>query len=159
MGPLAFRQDADELAATNDDPSAFEVGDGSVGAAVVLPAEDRDVGVAVGSVEQVGGDVEDVKDVMASIADKGARLAAGFAPKRSGDLAATIRGNRAKSRAVVTAGRGSSVSYAGVQNYGWPKRNIPANGFMQRADNALQPIALRDLDRGLERAIRRRGLA
>lgn len=109
--------------------------------------------------EQVGGDVEDVKDVMASIADKGARLAAGFAPRRSGALAATIRGNRAKARAVVTAGRGSSVPYAGVQNYGWPKRHIPANGFMQRADNALQPIALRDLDRGLERAIRRRGLA
>lgn len=108
--------------------------------------------------EQVGGDVEDVKDVMASIADKGARLAAGFAPKRTGALAATIRGNRAKSRAVVTAGRGRD-SYAGVVNFGWPKRNIPANGFMQRADNALQPIALRDLDRGLERAIRRRGLA
>lgn len=108
--------------------------------------------------EQLGGDVEDVKDVMAGIAAKGARLAAGFAPRRSGALAASIRGNRAKARAVVTAGK-ASTPYAAVQNFGWPKRNIPANGFMQRADNALQPIALRDLDAGLAKAIQRRGLA
>lgn len=108
--------------------------------------------------EQVGGDVEDVKDVMAGIADKGARLAAGFAPRRSGALAASIRGNRAKGKAVVTAGRASTTPYAAVINWGWPNRGIPASGFMQRADRALQPIALRDLDEGLARAIHARGL-
>lgn len=127
-------------------------------ARVLVSTRVEGLSALIRSLEALGGDVEDVKDVMAEIAAKGAQLASGFAPRRTGALAATIRGNRAKARAVVTAGRGRN-SYAGVQNYGWPARNIPASGFMQRADNALQPIALKDLDRGLERAIRRRGLA
>ena len=126
--------------------------------ATIISTRIEGLNALVRQLEQLGGDVEDLKDTFAGIADKGARLASGFAPKRTGELASTIRGNRAKNRAVVTAGRGRQ-SYAAVVNFGWPKRNIPANGFMQRADNALQPIALRDLDKGLEQAIRRRGLA
>lgn len=127
--------------------------------ATIVSTRVEGLSALVRQLEQLGGDVEDVKDVMAGIAAKGARLASGFAPRRTGALAASIRGNRAKARAVVTAGTASRTPYAAVVNYGWPRRNIPANGFMQRADNALQPIALRDLDKGLEQAIRRRGLA
>lgn len=109
--------------------------------------------------EQLGGDVEDLKDVFAGIADKGARLASSFAPHATGRLAASVRGNRAKNKAVVTAGYASRVPYASVINYGWAKRNIAPARYMQRADDALQPIAIDDLDKGLDAAIRKRGLA
>ncbi len=111
----------------------------------------------VRQLEQLSGDVEDVKDTMARIAKLGAQYASSFAPKLSGALSSSIRGNRAKARAVVTAGR-AATPYAGVQNYGWPKRNIPATSFMQRADKKLQPKALDLLDEGLRKAIRSRGL-
>ena len=105
----------------------------------------------------VGVDVEDLKDAFADVALMGARTAARYAPKRTGQLARDIRGNRAASKAVVTAGR-ARVPYAGAINYGWRKRNISAAGFMQKADRAIAPFAYRRLLTGIDRAISRRGL-
>jgi hypothetical protein len=106
----------------------------------------------------LGVEVDDIKDVFADFASQGARLAAGMAPKRSGRLAASIRGNRAKSRATVSAGS-ARVPYAGAINYGWPKRNIRGSQFMQKADQVLRPRIETGLQRAVERLIRERGLA
>lgn len=106
----------------------------------------------------LGADIEDLKDGFSKIADDGARLASSFAPKKTGALSATVRGNRAKNKAVVTAGR-AKVRYAGVINYGWPKRSIKASRFMQRADEALQPKALEMLEEALTEAINKKGLS
>lgn len=105
----------------------------------------------------LGLEVEDLKNAFSTIAAEGAQVAAGFAPKRTGRLAGDIRGNRAKSKAVVTAGR-VSVPYAGPINYGWPARNIAANGFMQRTDAVMQPVAIERLEQEINRQIARRGL-
>lgn len=105
----------------------------------------------------IGVEVTDLKGAFSSIADEGARQAARFAPKRSGRLAADIRGNRARSKAVVTAGR-VSVPYAGPINYGWARHGIEAAGFMQKADQAMQPFALKRLEEEINRSIQRRGL-
>ncbi|WBQ02942.1 hypothetical protein [Kribbella sp. CA-293567] len=109
------------------------------------------------SLVALGVDVEDLKDGFAEIAAKGAEIAAGLAPRRKGALAGTIRGNRAKNKAVVTAGR-AKVKYAGAINYGWPRRNIRADRFMQRADEQLQPQAVEMLETALTMAINREGL-
>lgn len=112
----------------------------------------------VRGLQAIGAEVEDLKDAFAKIADEGAQIAAAEAPKRTGRLAGDVRGNRAKSKAVVTAGRGS-LPYAGVINYGWPKRNIAAAGYLQRADERMQPIALRRLEAEIDQAINRRNLS
>ncbi|MDI6908636.1 hypothetical protein [Nocardioides sp.] len=109
------------------------------------------------ALREVGVEVDDLKNAFAAIAAEGARLAAGFAPMRSGRLARDIRGNRAKSKAVVTAGR-ASVPYAGPINYGWPARNIAASGYMQKASTAMEPVALRRLADEIDNQIKRRGL-
>ncbi|WP_134739997.1 hypothetical protein [Nocardioides sp. 503] len=106
---------------------------------------------------EIGVEVEDLKGAFSSIADMGARTAARFAPKRSGRLAGDVRGNRARSKAVVTAGR-AALPYAGPINYGWAKHNIEPSMFMQRADNAVRPFALRRLEAEINIQIRRRGL-
>lgn len=107
---------------------------------------------------QVGVDVDDLKDAFADVARMGARTAARFVPSGgAGRLAGDIRGNRAKSKAVVTAGR-ARVPYAGPINYGWPKRNIQPSKFMQKADRAVAPYAYRRLQLGIDRTISRRGL-
>jgi hypothetical protein len=104
----------------------------------------------------LGIDVDYMKDVMASIAAEGAQLASGFAPHKSGALAASIRGNRAKSKAVVSAGR-ASVPYAGRVNY--QAGFSSGYGFLQKADDALRPHIVQDLTDGIARLIAARGLA
>lgn len=107
---------------------------------------------------KLGLDVDDFKDSFSSIAARGASLAAGFVNSDSGALAGTLRGNRAKNKAVVMAGRGKTKNYAGVQNYGWPRRNIPAQAFMQKADEQLKPTIVPLLETELTDKIRKRGL-
>ena len=111
----------------------------------------------VRDMESVGVDVADLKTAFAAIAAKGATLAASLAPRRSGALAASIKGNRAKNYAAVSAGS-ARVPYAGPINYGWPRRHIPAAEFMQRADIALRAVAVSDLDTAVAHLLAGRGL-
>lgn len=111
----------------------------------------------VAALAAVGVEVEDLKDAFAEISRQGAVFAAQHAPKLTGALARDIRGNRARSRATITAGR-VSVPYAGAINYGWRAHGIEPAGFMQKADKDLQPYALRRLEDDINAAIRRRGL-
>lgn len=111
----------------------------------------------VRGLEKLGLEVDDLKGAFGPIAEEGARTAAGFVRSRSGALAGTLRGNRAKSKAVITAGR-ATVKYAGAQNYGWEKRNISAQGFMQDADEVMATRSLKLLEEAINDAIRRSGL-
>lgn len=111
----------------------------------------------VRDLQALGLEVEDLKEAFGSISAEGARLASSFAPKVTGTLAATVRGNRAKNKAVVSAGR-ARAKYAGAINYGWPARNIAPSSFMQKADEAMRPKALQALDEALEQKIREKGL-
>jgi len=107
--------------------------------------------------QKLGAEVDDLKDVFGEIAREGAELASSFAPVRTGRLRDTLRGNRAKNKAVITAGR-ARVPYAGAINYGWPTRNITGAMFMQKADAELSPRAVDMLDAGIDRIIERLGL-
>lgn len=112
----------------------------------------------VKALEALTVEVEDLKDVMANIAQLATESAAKHAPSRSGKLRASIRGNRAKGKAVVTAGR-TSVPYAGAINYGWPRRHIKPAGFMQAADKEIGPKALELYEQGINHAIAQKGLS
>ncbi len=106
----------------------------------------------------MGLEVDDLKDAFSKIARFGEVEASRLAPRRTGRLAADVRGNRAKNKAVVAAGR-ASVPYAGPINYGWPARGIAPAQFMQKADQAVQPYALRVLEADINQKIRQKGLA
>lgn len=111
----------------------------------------------VAGLVSLGVEVDDLKDAFSDIAQQGATLAASYAPRRSGALAGDIRGNRAKSKAVITAGR-VSVPYAGPINYGWSAHGIAPSLFLQKADAQLQPYALQRLEANINAAITKRGL-
>jgi hypothetical protein len=108
----------------------------------------------VRDLQSLGLALDDLKDAFSEISSEGARLASSFAPKRTGALAGSIRGNRAKNKAVVSARK----IYSGPINYGWPARNIVPSGFMQKASSAMEPKALAELERAIERKIKERGL-
>jgi len=111
----------------------------------------------VKALQELGVELDDIKDVFADIAKEGAEVASSFAPVKSGDLQNTIRGNRAKNKAVITAGR-ARVPYAGAINYGWPSRNIAPAAFLQKADEEMAGRSLKMLEEGIDKLIEERDL-
>jgi hypothetical protein len=108
--------------------------------------------------KSLGVSVEDLKAPFNAVADKAAHLAASYAPKRTGRLATSVKGSRTKNRASVRAGS-KRVPYAGAINYGWPRRNIQGAHFMQRASDAMLPIAEKEIRAELDKLIRDRNLS
>lgn len=100
------------------------------------------------------GDAEDLKAANSAAAALVAHASASKAPKRSGSLAASGRGNRAVGKAVVTFG-GSRVPYAGPIHWGWPARGIEPQPFVTDAAQATQgqwlPLYEADLQRAADK--------
>jgi hypothetical protein len=111
----------------------------------------------VRGLKTLGLEVEDLKGAFAAIAAEAAAVEARYVPRRSGRLASTVRGNRAQSKAVVTAGR-ATVPYAGPINYGWPAHGIAPAGFQQKTDEEMRPRAIRMLEDEINRSAQRKGL-
>jgi hypothetical protein len=108
------------------------------------------------SLQGVGLDLSDLD--MAPIGRVGARLVTHYAPVRSGRLAGTTRaGKPGKNRITIRSGTGR-VPYAAPINYGWPSRGIAPAGYMQKAGDALETLAVPLISREVARLIAARGL-
>jgi len=107
--------------------------------------------------QRAGTEVDDLKSVFSGIAGEAAGIVRKRVPKLTGKLAGTVRGNRAKAKAVVTIGR-ARVRYAGPINYGWPARNIRAAHFVHKSDAAIAARAVSMLDDGIDQLLREVGL-
>lgn len=100
--------------------------------------------------------VRDLSPAWARVGASIKRTAIPFTPVKSGALVATIREQATRHGTTVIAG-GGSVEYAGVQNYGWPARNIKAHHFLNRALELNQDTAGREALSTVERLGRRVG--
>jgi hypothetical protein len=87
---------------------------------------------------RAGHDLDDMVAANAAVSALVATRAKSTAPHRSGRLAGSIRGSKAKASSVVRAG-GAAVVYAGVIHYGWPAHNIEANPFLVDTARATEP--------------------
>jgi hypothetical protein len=84
------------------------------------------------SLSQYAGATEDLKEANAKIGSKVAQTAIATTPKITGQLASTVKSNRAQRKVQLKAG-GARVPYAGVIEYGYPARGIQAQPFLRRA--------------------------
>ena len=109
------------------------------------------------ALEQAGVEVEDLKDVFGEIASESAAVAAPVVPRRTGTLAGTVRGNRAKNKAVVTIGK-ARTPYAGPIIWGWPARGIKASPVVPRTNQYMETRAPELLETGLGRLTEGLGL-
>lgn len=77
------------------------------------------------------------------------------APKVTGKLASTVRATATAKAGSLRAGRGRAVPYAGPIHFGWLRRHIRANPFLERAaarmTNQVVSIYVRALDRAIAR--------
>lgn len=120
----------------------------------VVVVGDRETRLAF---KRLGLKARDLSDAFGRIAADAASDARMLAPKVSGRLAADVRPSKAKTKAVVMVGR-VSVPYAGVQEFGWPRRNIAAQPFMRPAADSKAESAAEEINREMKKQIRSVGL-
>jgi hypothetical protein len=99
----------------------------------------------------------DLSSVFGVIAAEVATDARSLAPRRSGRLAGDVRAGKAKTKATIAVGR-ASVPYAGPVNYGWPRRHIAANLFMNRAADSKAESSAERITREIQHMINETGL-
>lgn len=98
--------------------------------------------------------VDDMSRPLGDLAREGEGVAREVAPVLSGALVSSIVGEASRSEATVTA----EAEYAGVQNYGWPARNIEASRFMEAGEEAIDRRSVDEVEDELERIARVVGL-
>lgn len=84
------------------------------------------------ALKKVEGALDNLTDANRTIASTIASKASALAPRLTGALASSIKGTSDKDRIRITAG-GDRVVYAGVQEYGWPEKNIQAQPYLRPA--------------------------
>lgn len=84
-----------------------------------------------------GVSLQDLKDAHAEVARVVVRAAEPHTPRRTGALAASLRGSGTQTAAVARAGR-AAVPYAGPIHWGWPRRHIKAQPWIYDAAVASQ---------------------
>lgn len=101
---------------------------------------------------QLEAGLEDLKDANQAVATLVATGSAGRAPRRTGTLAGSVRGNRAAATARVMAG-GARAPYAGPVHWGWPARHLEAQPFIADTAVATEPVWLAMYARDVDQAV------
>lgn len=114
------------------------------------------------TLRRAGAELGDFTEPNTKLAAVAASFVADEAPARSGRLRADIRGNKAKTRISVLAGR-ARIRYAGPINWGWPSRPnpsrgirggpIPANNFLERGGEKAEPVVVTGWESHLQNAL------
>jgi phage gpG-like protein len=76
--------------------------------------------------------VENLLPLNKELSSELSQKASAMAPRLTGELASSVKGNPSNEKAQILAGS-AAVPYAGVQEYGWPEKNIQAQPYMRPA--------------------------
>ena len=102
------------------------------------------------TLKAAGDDLSDLTKVNATVSRYVALRGAAMAPRRSGALAGSVRGNSAKASAIVRGG-GARIPYAGVIHWGWPAHHISSQPFLVNAAHETEPTWTKYYLREVER--------
>ncbi|MFT4051099.1 MAG: hypothetical protein QM677_02475 [Microbacterium sp.] len=97
---------------------------------------------------QAGKDVGQMNDLMHSLGL--IVIAHAHPPRKTGELAGTLRAGRGKTKAVVRAGYTKRAPYAGVVHYGDPHRGHKANPFLTDALARSRTKVIAALGKGID---------
>ena len=82
--------------------------------------------------DKIGSNLTDLTDLNKELGSELSKKASAKAPRLTGALAASIGSTATKDKAQIYAGS-NTVVYAGVQEYGWPEKNIQAQPYLRPA--------------------------
>jgi phage gpG-like protein len=86
------------------------------------------------SLNKLARDLESNIELNKELSTTLSQKASAMAPKLTGALASSVIGNPSAEKAQILAGS-AAVPYAGVQEYGWPERNIRPQPYLNPAVN------------------------
>lgn len=92
----------------------------------------------VQTMRRAGADLDELKSVNRQAAQIALPAVTGRTPVRTGRLRGSVRVGATRRAGVIRAGR-KSVPYAGVINYGWPKRHITGRMFANNGVAQTEP--------------------
>lgn len=84
------------------------------------------------ALDKVERDLTDRLSLNKELSQDLSRKASAMAPRLTGALASSVKGNATNDKAQILAGS-QAVPYAGVQEYGWPAKNIQAQPYLRPA--------------------------
>jgi hypothetical protein len=90
------------------------------------------------SMKRAGEDLQQLKEAHAKVAAQVAPVARSLAPHGTGRLAGSGRPGASQRAAILRFGS-KAIPYAGVQEWGWGRRNIPAQPYATRAARQTEP--------------------
>ena len=93
----------------------------------------------VATMRKAGADLKQLKEVNRQAAGVALPAVKALAPRgRTGRLAGSVRIGATQKAGIIRAGR-KSVPYAGVINYGWPRRRIVGRQFVNSGVASTEP--------------------
>lgn len=110
----------------------------------------------VRDLERLGVEIGDLKAAFGRISTKAIPMYRRFTPRESGALQSNYRASKTKNRALIRVGS-ARIPYAGVHNWGWPARGIPAKSFVRQGDMRVRPTAAADIQREINYLITKYG--
>lgn len=84
------------------------------------------------ALDKVEKDLVDRSELNKELSTELSQKASAMAPRLTGALASSVKGNPSNEKAQILAGS-NVVPYAGVQEYGWPAKNIQAQPYLRPA--------------------------
>jgi hypothetical protein len=99
-----------------------------------------------------GKDMQDMKEANAAVGQIVVAASRPRAPVSTGNLAASIRANRAVGSATIKAG-GARVPYAGPIHWGWPRRHIRAQPFLADGAKSSEPSWVATYEKAVDRIL------
>jgi hypothetical protein len=84
------------------------------------------------TLDKLGKDLESNIELNKELSTTLSQKASAMAPRLTGALASSVQGNPSAEKAQILAGS-NTVVYAGVQEYGWPEKNIQAQPYLRPA--------------------------
>ena len=84
------------------------------------------------ALDKIGSSLENLTDLNKDLGSDLSKKASAKAPRLTGALSASVGFTATKDKAQIYAGS-ETVVYAGVQEYGWPEKNIKAQPYLRPA--------------------------
>ena len=109
------------------------------------------------TLNKLGRDLESNIELNKELSTTLSQKASAMAPRLTGELASSVVGNPSAQKAQILAGS-AAVPYAGVQEYGWPEKNITAQPYLRPAVNNNMGYIIEKYNDSIQEAIKKYNL-
>lgn len=105
------------------------------------------------TLKKLGRDLESNIELNKELSTTLSQKASALAPRLTGALASSVKGNPSAEKAQILAGS-AAVPYAGVQEYGWPEKNINAQPYLRPAVHNNMGYIIEKYNDSIQKAIK-----